>query len=87
MEPVGTSSGCCEAVWSRFHPVRFDLNQALMVSLECGIGIGLVGVQGTVQVDLRITTVFRREGTQWKIVQRRADPLVKVQDAASIVRK
>jgi hypothetical protein len=36
MEPIGTSSGCCEAVWSRFHPVRFDLNQALMVSLESG---------------------------------------------------
>jgi hypothetical protein len=38
MEPVETSSGCCEAVWSRFHPVRFDLTQALMVSLESGIG-------------------------------------------------
>jgi hypothetical protein len=37
MDPVGTSSGCGEAVWSRFHSVRFDLNQALMVSLESGL--------------------------------------------------
>jgi ketosteroid isomerase-like protein len=49
--------------------------------------VQLVGVEGTVEVDLRVTTVFGREGQQWKIVHRHADPLVKVQDAASIVRK
>ena len=69
-------------------------NISLFVSpdLACSVDLEhelsqLVGVEGTVQVDLRVTTVFRREGTQWTVVHRHADPLVKVQDAASIVRK
>ena len=69
-------------------------NISLFVSpnLACSVDLEhersqLVGVEGAVHVDLRVTTVFRREGSQWKVVHRHADPLVKVQDAASIVRK
>ena len=69
-------------------------NLSLIVSpdLACSVDfehqrVQLAGVEGTVEVDLRVTTVFRREGEQWKIVHRHADPLMKVQDAASIVRK
>lgn len=69
-------------------------NLSLIVSadLACSVDleherVQLEGVEGTVEVDLRVTTVFRREGEQWRIVHRHADPLVKVQDAASIVRK
>lgn len=69
-------------------------NLSLIVSpdLACSVDleherVQMTGVEGTVEVDLRVTTVFRREGEQWKIVHRHADPFVKVQDAASIVRK
>ena len=69
-------------------------NLSLIVSpdLACSVDleherVQLAGVEGTVEVDLRVTTVFRREGEQWKIVHRHADPLVKIQDASSIVRK
>jgi ketosteroid isomerase-like protein len=69
-------------------------NLSLFVSPDfaCSVGfehqrVQLAGVEGTVEIDLRVTTVFRREGEQWKIVHRHADPLVKVQDAASILRK
>ena len=80
---------------ARFHGGETKTeNISLFVSpdLACSVDLEhersqLVGVGGTVQVDLRVTTVFRREGSQWRIVHRHADPLVKVQDAASIVRK
>jgi len=69
-------------------------NISLIVTpaLACNVGlehlrVQLDGVEGIVDIDLRVTTVFRREDKQWKVVHRHADPLVKVQDAASIVRR
>jgi len=69
-------------------------NISLIVSpeLACNVDlehlrVQLDGVSGTVDIDLRVTTVFRREDKQWKVVHRHADPLVKVQDAASIIRR
>ena len=47
----------------------------------------LAGMQGTVSVELRVPTIYRREGHQWNVVHRHADRLVKVQDASSVVRK
>jgi len=69
-------------------------NISLIVApaLACNVGlehlrVQLDGVEGIVNIDLRVTTVFRREDKQWKVVHRHADPLVKVQDSASIVRR
>jgi ketosteroid isomerase-like protein len=69
-------------------------NISLIVTpeLACNVGlehlrVQLNGVEGTVDIDLRVTTVFRRERGQWKVVHRHADPLVKVQEATSIGRK
>lgn len=69
-------------------------NISLIVSpeLACNVDlehlrVQLAGVSGRVDIDLRVTTVFRREDKQWKVVHRHADPLVKVQDAASIIRR
>jgi ketosteroid isomerase-like protein len=61
-------------------------------TLACNVGlehlrVQLDGVEGIVDIDLRVTTVFRREDNQWKVVHRHADPLVKVQGSASIVRR
>jgi ketosteroid isomerase-like protein len=36
---------------------------------------------------LRVTSVFRRESGQWKVVHRHADPLVEVQPAAAILKR
>ena len=36
---------------------------------------------------LRVTTVFRRENGEWKVVHRHADPLVEVQPAAAILKR
>ena len=36
---------------------------------------------------LRVTSVFRRESGQWKVVHRHADPLVEAQPAAAILKR
>lgn len=49
-----------------------------------------VRVTGSAEVRplaLRVTTVFRRENGQWKLVHRHADPHVDVQPAAAMLRK
>jgi ketosteroid isomerase-like protein len=46
-----------------------------------------VAERGTVDlVALRTTSVLRREGNEWRLVHRHADPLVELQAAESIVR-
>jgi ketosteroid isomerase-like protein len=59
-------------------------NLSLIVSpdLACSVDleyqrVQLEGVRDTVEADLRVTTVFRREGEQWKIVHQHADLLGK----------
>ncbi|MGB2595484.1 MAG: nuclear transport factor 2 family protein [Pseudolabrys sp.] len=49
--------------------------------------IRLSGTQEVRPMALRVTSIFRQEDGQWKLVHRHADPLVEVQPAASIVRK
>jgi ketosteroid isomerase-like protein len=49
--------------------------------------IRLAGTQEARPMALRVTSIFRQEDGQWKLVHRHADPLVEVQPAASIVRK
>jgi ketosteroid isomerase-like protein len=47
-----------------------------------------VGERGTFDsVALRTTSVLRREGNEWRLVHRHADPLVEFQAAESIVRR
>lgn len=36
---------------------------------------------------LRVTSIFRRENDQWKVVHRHADPLVEVKPAAAILKR
>jgi ketosteroid isomerase-like protein len=47
-----------------------------------------VGERGTFDsVALRTTSVLRREGNEWRLVHRHADPLAEPQTAESIVRR
>ena len=46
-----------------------------------------VGARGIFDsIALRTTSVLRREGNEWRLVHRHADPLVELQPAESIVR-
>lgn len=62
-----------------------------MLQMAASDGIGYcVGVQratarmagkpGTIPFNLRVTEVFRREGDEWKLVHRHADPLASESD-------
>jgi len=49
--------------------------------------VRLAGSSEVRALALRVTTIFRRENGQWRLVHRHADPLVDIQPAASILRK
>ncbi len=56
-----------------------------IVDIEnCEAKIG--GRQEISQVNLRVTSIFRREDTGWKLIHRHADPLVPIQSANSVLR-
>jgi hypothetical protein len=59
---------------------------AYMVDIE-RTQVRLAGTQEVRPMALRVTSIFRLEDRQWKLVHRHADPLIEVQPAASIVRK
>jgi hypothetical protein len=44
----------------------------------------LVGVEGTVPVNLRVTHIYRREDAGWKLVNRHADNIVSVQPTETV---
>jgi ketosteroid isomerase-like protein len=46
----------------------------------------LAGAGEKVPIDLRVTTVFRREDDGWKIVHRHADPITESRPVHSVVR-
>lgn len=56
------------------YTVHFERNQAR-----------LAGRDEIVQVDLRVSHVYRREEAGWKLVHRHADPIVAVQAPQSVV--
>jgi ketosteroid isomerase-like protein len=45
------------------------------------------GREDVASVDLRVTTIFRREDGRWNIVHRHADPITTVQRAESVVQE
>ena len=53
-----------------------------VVTEHCRARLG--GRRGAVQFSLRVTTIFRREDGQWRIVHRHADPVVDARPIQSI---
>jgi ketosteroid isomerase-like protein len=45
------------------------------------------GREDIAPVDLRVTSIFRREEGGWRLVHRHADPITTVQQAESVVQK
>jgi ketosteroid isomerase-like protein len=45
------------------------------------------GREEVAPVDLRVTTIFRREDGRWRLVHRHADPITTVQQAGSVLQK
>ena len=85
----------CEWAAARFRggDIRF-VNISLVVSPELAYSVDiergqvrLSGREDLVPMALRVTTIYRLEGGGWKVVHRHADPLLAVQDAASVIRK
>ena len=73
--------------------VQFE-NISLVVTPELAYSVDiershvrLSGKEDVVPVALRVTTIYRLEDGQWKVVHRHADPLLTVQGAASVIEK
>jgi ketosteroid isomerase-like protein len=47
--------------------------------------VELANTGETQQIALRVTTIFRREGAEWKIAHRHADPLMSARPVSAIV--
>ena len=45
------------------------------------------GREEVAPVDLRVTTILRREDDRWRIVHRHADPITTVRPAESVLQK
>ena len=74
-------------------PIEFE-NISLVVTPELAYSVDIE--RGRVRVGesqelapmvLRVTTIFRLEGAEWKMVHRHADPLMNVQAAGSVIQK
>jgi ketosteroid isomerase-like protein len=85
----GVEKGALQ-VYSRYETdaARFSEGESELEILHMGTGDGLaywVGIQHAsvrmepgappVGMNLRVTELFRRQGTEWKLVHRHADPL------------
>lgn len=95
--PRGDYVGGADAVWSRYREdaaaFESDSDNRLEI-LDMGASDGIAywigfqrasarlrGSDELVAFNLRITEIFRREGDEWKLVHRHADPLVAEPDA------
>jgi ketosteroid isomerase-like protein len=47
--------------------------------------VHVAGAGGQVPVSLRVTTVFRREDTSWRVVHRHADPITQPRSVESVL--
>ena len=88
--PDGGSGRGCDAVGSQLRlaagRIRSSATQRVLAEhvsgdLACTVEIVCCeemvdGSSGTRMVELRVTKVYRREGREWKVVHRHADPLV-----------